>query len=160
MPNNYPKVPVRFVDSNDEILEDFGKSADAGQRIGGTDYLPGDASAPTGSMSAQYRTPPDRVYGNVLFRRLPDGSLDLDYAMHAVVDALRKVRDGVALTSLEEAALSCCFPQNFSYLDPGVVDSVRRVNLKITHEESVLVATKVAMHLQAQMNFKHSSHAR
>lgn len=154
--SHLPRVPIRFIESNKELL----KSRSAGQRLGGTDHVKGEVAASQGFVQPTYRTPPDRVNGNILFRRNPDGTLDYEYAMHKVVDAIRKVKDGIAPTSLEQAALSCCFPGTFRYIDPGVVDSVRRVNLKITPEESVILAMKVAKHLQDMMDFQHSCHAR
>ena len=158
--SNLPRVPVRFIPENAELLDQMAKSNDAGQKIGATDYQANSAGVLNQEMTPVYRTPHDRENGNVLFRRYPDGTLDLEWAKHQVVDAIHKVRDGILPTSLEQAALSCCFPGTFSYIDNSLVDSVRTVNLRITPMESMAVAVLVAKHLQDELNFMHSCHAR
>lgn len=152
--SHYPKVPVRFVNSNAEMLDTMEKSSSAGQQLGATDYKPNQEAVYPAQMTPQYRTAPDRVNGNVIFRRYVDGTLDVEYAKHQIIDAIHKVRDHVPLNSMEEAALSCCFPRTFSFIDPGVQESVRTVNLKISLLESMMVAQAVALHLAAEIEYK------
>lgn len=154
--NNLPKVPVRFVPQNDELLN---KSSNAGQSPTNTD-LKINQTVPDFDMQGSYRAPHDRVNGNQMFRRYPDGTLDVEYAKHKVVDAIHKVRDGVALNGIEQCALSCCFPQNFSYIDPTCLESMRTVNLKISSHEAQIVATTVAIHLDKEYQYMLSCHAR
>lgn len=161
MTNTLPKVPVRFIAENSEMLDSMAKSHTAGQTLGGTDYTPEQAAAYHTAMHPEYRTAPDRVNGNVIFRRYADGSLDVDYAKNQIVEAIRKVRDNIPLNSMEEAALSSCFPNVFShYIDSGVVSSVRAVSCKISLLESQAVSAAVAAHLAAELDWKHSCHAR
>jgi hypothetical protein len=151
------RMPIRFLPQNQELL----KSLDAGQRRGGTDYN-NDTKVPEQSgVKNSYRTPVDRVNGNTAFRRLPNGQLDYDYACQQVVDAIRKQKDGVALTSQEQAICAVCYPSVFSsYMDPAMVEAYRDQVLKCTPEECLLVALKVGAHLHAQVEFMLSSHAR
>lgn len=155
--NNLPKIPVRFLPQNQELL-DLQKST-SGQYHKSIDYTP-DVDVPPIQMEPVYRTPLDRVNGNAMFRRLPDGKLDYDYAKHKIVDAIHKVKDGVELTNQEKVAVSCVFPSVFDFVDPGVIHTIRMVNLRASEEECNMVAAAVAAHLRAEEDFKHSSHAR
>ena len=49
---------------------------------------------PTHSKIEQtFRTPTDREFGNVYFRRYPNGDLDFEHAKNLVVDALKKHKE-------------------------------------------------------------------
>ena len=147
---NLPRVPVRFLPQNEELL----KKAE-GAREGTTDYkLTEFAEVHLPNVPVQrYRTPHDRVSGNLVFRRYPDGSLDFDYAKHSVVDAARKAKEGLPLTPQEETVLSVLFPQQFDFLDGGMLSHVRRTVLKITEEETAIVAKMVRAHFAEVLNY-------
>ena len=118
MSNNLPRRPVRFVEANQDLLKSQVGTASpgpgwAGQREG-TDYREEEVvyKVPAGVQSS-YRTPADRVNGNQLFRRYTNGSLDVKWAMHQVVDALHRAKESGGhdqLNSLEKVALSVLFP--------------------------------------------------
>jgi len=156
--SHFPRKPVRFIEANDELL-DIQKAVASDMRTS-TDYGGPTETAYPAQSEPQYRTPHDRVSGNEMFRRYPDGSLDYAYAKDKVVEAVHKVRDGGVLTSVERVALSCMFPHMFSGVDSGVSAAVRAVNLRLSAEESMKVALLVAKHLSQEMSFMHSSHAR
>lgn len=150
--SNLPRKPVRFIEANQELLKS--QEGAAGQRKGGTDYSK-DIAAPTisGYSVGTYRTPADRVNGNEIFRRYPDGMLDLGYACNKVIDALHIAKQGGPLNSVQQAALSALFPMTFNYHDSNMVDHVRTVNCRITPMEAIVVARKVAAHLAEEMNW-------
>lgn len=115
---------------------------------------------PTQSKIEQtFRTPSDREFGNVLFRRYPDGKLDYEWAKHIVLDALRKHRDGLQLTNLECCALTCMFPKQVKLMDEGMSDSMRRVHLKLTKDESSKIALLVAVHLLEEQDYRKQAKA-
>jgi len=156
--SQFTRKPVNLIEANEELL-DIQKAVAADMRHS-TDFSGSLEDAYPAQMEPQYRTPTDRVNGAEMFRRYPDGQLDVDYAKHKVIDAVHRVRDGVALASLDQVALSCLFPHTFSYVDSGMLASMRAVNLRISPEEAMKVAMVVSEHLQSEMVFMHSSHAR
>lgn len=112
--------------------------------------------APNGVHST-YNAPADRVNGNQVFRRYPDGSLDINTAANQVLDMVHRVQDSdnssAFLTNQEELILSVVFPTAFSFVDSSLLDRMREVNLRITPEENVLVAMKVQAHLKEELNW-------
>ncbi len=156
--NHFSRKPVTQIETNDDLL-DMQKAIAADQQRS-TDFSGATEDVYPGHMEAQYRTPHDRVNGNEMFRRYPDGKLDFDYAKHKVVEAIHAVRDGVALTPMDETALSCLFPAIFSSVDAGMSASMRAVNLKISPEEHARIVESVSLHLGAEMQFLLSCHAR
>jgi len=104
-----------------------------------------------------FRYAPDRVNGNAVFRRYPDGSLDIDYAANKVIDMVHRVQESDNssgfLTNQEELTLSVVFPRAFSFVDSSLLDRMREVNLRITMDEAVLVALKVQAHLREELNW-------
>lgn len=145
--SNFPRYPVRFLDHNDELLKnqapDLQKSVDHATT----------EDVPTAHMEAQYNAPHGRMLGNQLFRRYPNGNLDLDAAKHVVVDILHKVKDKGYLTELEKLVLNCMFPMAFSDVDPRLSEPLIRVQLKLAPWEIDLVAHAVSAHLVAEMNY-------
>jgi len=154
MSNNLPRKPVRFVPQNEELLKS--QEGIAGQRKDGTDFSHDEAVGTISKPTAQYRTPVDRVSGNEFFRRYVGGSLDYDYAVHKVVDAIHRHKDcGSAdqLNNEEKTALSILFPQVFTFLDGGVVAAIAGVQMRLLPEEVAMIRTKVARHLAEEMNY-------
>tara|TARA_R100001244_G_scaffold53662_1_gene46573 strand:- start:14673 stop:15173 length:501 start_codon:yes stop_codon:yes gene_type:complete len=145
---NLPRVPVRFIERNKELLS---KSEEKGT----TDYkLTEHAEGHLPNVPVQqYRTPHDRVSGNLIFRRYPDGRLDFDYAKHCVLDAIRKAKTGVGLTSQEEAILSVLFPTQFAFVDGGMLAHVRSTLLKVTDDEAALVSKIVRAQMAEELNY-------
>jgi hypothetical protein len=148
-------MPVRFIESNKDLL----KSGPgwAGQREG-TDWRPNEESnyqVPPG-VRAEYRTPADRVSGNVMFRRYPNGMLDISLAMSCVVDALHRVKESGGhdqLNSLEKVALSVLFPTMFQYVAPGMAQSVASVQLRLSPVEILQIREAVSRHLAEELNW-------
>jgi hypothetical protein len=155
-------MPVRFIEGNQELLKSQVGTATpgpgwAGQREG-TDWRPGEETAyqvPPG-VKPQYRTPSDRVNGNQMFRRYPNGALDVAYAMHQVVDALHRVKESGGhdqLNSLEKVALSVLFPMSFDYVPPGMAPAVASVQLRLSPMELMLIREAAARHLSEELNW-------
>lgn len=162
MSNNQPRVPVRFIDGNQELIKAQTGTATpgpgwAGQRAG-TGYRGEEEvyqQVPGGVVSS-YRTPAERSSGNQLFRRYPNGLLDVAWAKHQVLDALHRAKDSGGqdqLNSLEKVALSVLFPHSFSYVDSAMVSQVASVQLRLTPDEVVEVRQAVARHLAEEMNW-------
>lgn len=154
--SNYTRMPVRFVPQNQDLLKSQ-QPGHAGQRLG-TDYRPNEevVSKVGPGVQATYRMPPGRVNGNVLFRRYPNGALDLEYAVHKVVDALHRVKNsgGVdQLNSSEKSALSVLFPHSFDFVPPGMAAGVMTVNLRLSPAEVLQIKEAVATHLAEEMNY-------
>lgn len=149
--NNFSRVPVRFLTTNQDLLKAQavpGQYNAAGGTADGTDYKLTEETASLQVIPDQYRAPLDRVNGNEMARRYPDGTLDIDYMKHKIIDALRIVKDQCALNAIQELALSVLFPTVFvGIYDPTMADTLCRVNLKITPHERDLVAMAVAEHL-------------
>ncbi len=162
MSNNYTRMPVRFIKANEELLKSQVGSASpgpgwAGQREG-TDWQPGEVSAyqVAPGVQPQYRTPPDRAISNMLFRRYPNGALDIMYAKNLVVDALHRVKESGGhdqLNSLEKVALSVLFPMSFDYVAPGMAPAVASVQLRLGPAELLLIREAVARHLAEEVNW-------
>jgi hypothetical protein len=179
---NLPRLPVRFISENADLLKsqtdevDLKKGAEelasvqdtvrkgllaknmealsGGHAGAGTDWSETEhvASVPAG-VEPQFRAPGDRNIGNVLFRRHPDGSLDVDAAKHVVVDMVHKVKDKLPLTELEKITLGILFPMVFEFVDPRLSESMMRVHLRLTPWEVALVNERVAAHLTAEMSY-------
>lgn len=158
MSKNYTRVPVRFIESNKELL----KSQTPGLGWTGprppSDWQPGQVSAVQGPTGVQptYRTPVGRVNGNELFRRYPSGQLDVQHAVNTVLNALHRAKDSAGvnqLNSMEQTALSCLFPGSFDYIAPDMAPSVATVQLRLSPAEVSLIRTKVAQHLAEEMNY-------
>ncbi len=149
--DHFPKVPVRFVKGNDELLKSMYSDAK-----GSTDYV-NDTTAPTHApgVSSSYNVPTDRPNGNVMFRRYLNGSLDMDYACQQVIDACHRAKYNAApLYTQEAVALQVLFPASFSgEVDPLMAASVAAVNLNLIPEEQALIRAKVAAHLAEEMNY-------
>lgn len=153
---NFPRVPVRFISTNDHLTQgtDY-----AGGHTGGTDYTHSN-DVPLSTIQAQYRIAPDRVNGNEIFRRYPDGSLDIDYAAMKVVDAIHIVVNGGPLNSEQKVTLGCLAPDSFNFFDRNMADHVLRTTLRISVLECVSIMERVATHIEEERAYKHSSHAR
>jgi len=145
--SHFPRLPVRFIAENSELL----KSQEVGLNKS-IDYQLTE-SVPEARMEPQFRAPGDRNLGNVLFRRNPDGSLDVEAAKHVVVDMIHKVKDQMALTELEKLVLGILFPLAFDFVDPRLAKPLTAVHLKLAPWEVMLIASKVSAHLIAEMNY-------
>jgi len=153
--DNSSKVPVRFIEGNQELLKSMG--TDYSSVKGKTDYINDvHANVEMARIEENYRTPTGRVNGNELFRRYLDGRLDIKYAVHKVVDALHKYREhAVPLYTQELVALQILFPEVISdgLIDPSMVSAVAGVNVKITPQERELIRIKVASHIAEEINW-------
>lgn len=151
--NNFPKRPVRFQEHNQELLKSLGDSEDLAKST--VDYV-NDTFVGTVPTSPQgtYRTPPDRVNGNALFRRYLNGSLDMEYACHKVIDAIHRVKASASLFPTEQIALQAIFPGQFEGdLDPAMAMAVASVQLDLVPEEVAMIRVKVARHLAEELNW-------
>lgn len=181
MTSNLPRLPIRFLTMHDEmrksLLEEVDVRSGAAENVdrdnvlkglgiaksleassggheGGTDWK-SEENAPTAPQGVvpQFRAPGDRNIGNVLFRRNPDSTLDLEAAKHVVVDMIHKVKDQLPLTELEKTTLGVFMPTIFEYVDPRLAQSLMAVHLRVTPWEIELVNHLVAAHLLAEMSY-------
>jgi hypothetical protein len=149
--SHFPRRPVRFVEGNAELLKSMEPNIEGGQ-AGATD-LKITEHASDAHMDPQFRAPTDRINGNEVFRRYPNGNLDLENAKHIVVDLLHKVKDKHPLTDLECLILGCFFPLMFPLADAGLAEPMMRVQLRIAPWECLIVTQLVADHLQSEMGY-------
>lgn len=181
MSSNLPRLPIRFMSEQAELLKSLTSEVDvkkgaedmatfnadmqkgalaksmeslAGGHAGGTDWESNEsvASVPEGVVP-QFRAPGDRNIGNVLFRRNPDGTLDVEAAKHIVVDMVHKVKDKLPLTELEKIVLGVLMPLVFDFVDPRLAEPMMRVHLRLTPWEAIIVNERVAAHLTAEMSY-------
>lgn len=151
------RLPVRYLESNREFLEEQSRlskalEAPSGNRPGQTD-LEIVEGAFQEDCSPKFRAPGDRNLGNVLFRRYPNGDLDLENGKHIVVDILHKMRDKLPLTDLERTVLGVFMPTLFPFVDSALSPSLAAVHLRVTPDEIAAVNDLVALHLKAEMNY-------
>lgn len=151
--SHLPRMPVRFIPENNELLKSQAGVGTASAGAGSvTDYSQSDV-VPQTIMSDVYRAPLDRMHGNEMARRYPDGTLDVDNMKHKVLDALHRAKCGMPLNALEELALSVLFPSSFMFYDPSLTGDLAKVNLKVTPDECAQVAQAVAAHLAYQFEY-------
>lgn len=177
--SHLPRLPIRFLSEHDELRRslteevdlkkgaeemaslraELQKSAKSGESLsggqaGGTDWEPAESvpSVP-GGVVPQFRAPGDRNIGNVLFRRNPDGTLDVEAAKNLVVDMIHKVKDNLPLTELEKLTLGIMMPLVFDFVDPRLSAPMMAIHLRLTPWEVMLVNEKVSAHLTAEMSY-------
>lgn len=122
----------------------------------GTDYQQSE-TLPEEKMRAEFRAPRDRNISNVLFRRNPDSSLDMESAKHVVVDAIHAAIDSAGnpgmLNDLQQMVLQVFFPGVYTFVDPMLLDSIAAVHLRLADHEIMAVRLLVAAHLRAEMSY-------
>jgi hypothetical protein len=136
MPTDNPmagRVPIHLRKKGEE--ETIAKSA--------TSYRPGKVHP----MS--YRTPDGRNVGCEQIRRYPNGTLDVKYVAHKIINLIHKAQDGGHLTSFEMALLSVILPDQFKLVD----QSIAKTMAKISKEEKALVAIEVMRHVGEEKNW-------
>lgn len=146
--SNLPRKPVRFIAENQELLKSMSDMMPTPM----TDYKV-NVDAPEAKMESAYRSPDGRVNGNELFRRYPDGTLDLDAAKHVVVDIINRVRDHGILTELEKVALTCIFPMMFSFVDARLIGPLTAVQLRLSADEILAIHRAVTQHMITMTNW-------
>ena len=159
MSNHAPKVPVRFIKANDELLDNE-VSKGYSEYDGVTDYrqeMDADIQISASGPQSSYRTPDDRINGNVMFRRYLNGKLDMDHACANVIDAINRYKEkDVPCYTQEYVALQVIFPTagfDFEHMDPGMLSAVSAVNLKLLPQEVLLIRAKVTAHLAEVLNW-------
>jgi hypothetical protein len=118
-----------------------------------TDYKQTEVVVSTDHIAADYRVPVGRAYGNQLFRRNHDGSLDVDSARDSVLTVLSKVRHKAYLTDFEKLILSSVFPGVFQFYDPMVASKMASVQLQISMQERQDIAILVSAHMAEELNW-------
>lgn len=148
------RMPVNMIPGNADLL----KSQGVTPLVGGMQTDMGTPeSVPSETMRSQFRAPADRINGNVVFRRNPDGQLDYDDAVSIVMEVVNRIKNsrGVdPLTNQDHAILCCVFPPVFGpEVDLSLISSIRSVNLRVTDLECMVIAMKVAGTLSEIMNY-------
>lgn len=154
MSNNLPRVPVRFLEHNQEMIK--AQEGLAGQQEGATDYSEDNAYAEISGVQPSYRVPVERANGNPIFRRYVNGSLDIRYAADKVIDALHRVRNSGGVDQLnteEKTALSVLFPMQFDFVPSGMTQAVAAVHLRLSPLEVDQIRHYVSSHLAEEMNW-------
>jgi hypothetical protein len=135
-PNNFPRQRLQKGTTNDSV----------------TNYRSNTFPVPIGHVGSEYQVPAGRTLGNTVFRRDINGTLDLDYAKHYVVDCIHKYKDDTSqLTDLEKLVLSTFFAPVFDYVDPVVAAKMRVIQFRLQDYEVFQISQAVAMHLEAEM---------
>jgi hypothetical protein len=145
---------VSFIPENQELLKS--QAGIAGQRLSATNFSENEPFVHISGPSASYRTPPDRVQGNVFFRRYLNGALDVPYAVSKVIDALHRVKDSGGINQLnneERTALSVLFPTQFSFVSEPIVDAIAVVQLRLSLLEIEQIRQEVAAHISEELNW-------
>lgn len=65
---------------------------------------------PSVKLDPSFRAPAHAEYRDQLFRRYPDGALDLPNAILLVLEVVYKAKAGSPLNEQECLIMSCCFP--------------------------------------------------
>ena len=154
MSNSQPRRPVRFQEDNTELLKSMGSNYSEAKDK--TDYVNDQhIASQTASIHPTYRTPPDRVNGNKMFRRYLNGVLDMEYATHKVIDAVRKYKQNVAPLDGEDLiALQVIFPGCFDgSMDPMMATAMGAVHLDLLPEEIAMIRFRVAQHIAEVLNY-------
>lgn len=107
---------------------------------------------PSGVRSS-YRTPANRATGIDVFRRYADGTLDIEYAKHKVVDMIHKVKEGAYLTEWEKCILCCCYPDVFFLMDHDIAADMLRITMRVSPAEMLAIAQAVSAFLAEEMNY-------
>jgi hypothetical protein len=151
--NTIHRKPVWMNPANTEMLKS--QASLSGSQPGATDHLPSDnIEIPVvRSGASSYNAPSNRENGNLIFRRYPDGSLELDAAKNVIVDIIHKVKSEGPLTDLEKVVLGVMFPEVWATVDPNVIHDLMRVQLRITPAEASLICEAVARHIITEMNW-------
>lgn len=132
------------------MRKDFKKSVFA--EYHSTDYSPSEVVVPNSRIDqTSYRLDEQRPNGNVMFKRYPDGKLDLEWCKNLVIDCLNKAKSPVPLTDIEKLVLAIHFPDNFQYDDTAVAEIMRRVNIRISNDEAMIISVMVANHIYYSM---------
>lgn len=146
--SNLPRVPVRLVEENQDLL----KSQNEMMPTPMTDYK-NNVDVPEAKMEATYRAPSGRNLGNQSFRRYADGTLDIDAAKNVVIDAVHKAKDHGDLTELEKLVLTIVFPMYFAFVDARLIGPLTAVQLRLSPSEVMQIQQVVVAHLITEMNW-------
>jgi len=91
-----------------------------------------------------YNCPTGRVNGNEMFRRLPNGMVDLPNAARLVCGALTQLKFGNPLNDMEVSMLIGCFPMlmatKFPDRDTDTEKSILKVKLRVSDQELAEIA--------------------
>lgn len=151
--SHFPRIPVRFLEQNNDLLKSM-EVLSGGHAGGGTDYEPEVLAGQVApGVVPSYNAPINRENGNVVFRRYPNGELDVDNAKHIIVDLIHRVKDKQPLTEIEKMILGCMFPLMFPFVDSRLALPIMTVQLRIAPWECAMVSELVAAHLKAEMSY-------
>lgn len=102
-------------------------------------------------MNRRDYQPMPRSHASTLgvFRRYTNGELDMEYAVGQVEHCLFLAKNGSPLNAEQEAVLSCCYPNTFSFVDYNMREYVVSTTLQLSMVECMAVSIIVAERLAA-----------
>lgn len=151
--SHLPRVPVRFLPQNQELVK--AQEGIAGQRST-TDYSQELSLATVSRAENHERMPLERANGNPIFRRYMNGELDVEYAKDRIVTVMHKVKDGGGtdiLNNQEKTVLGVLFPAQFDYVDPALAGAIAMSQFRLSMGEIASVRMAVAAHLAEELNW-------
>ncbi len=140
--SHFPKIPMHL--QNPDLF----KASLAGSAITNSSIQ---ETVPSASTHSQYRTPPDRVNGNEVFRRLPNGQVDMLAAVDTCLAALNQLKFKGPLNDIECRILCACFPEAMKEVVPEMDGHMAaaecRSRLRVSEEEIRDIAALTSMKL-------------
>lgn len=146
MSSNLPRVPMTL------LYPELFKSQ-SGSAVGSTDYRSSE-SVPKIELEPEYRAPTHELYRDQLFRRYPNGNLDLPAAIMLVLDVVYRMKAGGPLNDQECLIISACFPHaaegRVPQFDGRSAKSEARSRFRLSDNEVAAISMGVAHTLAAQ----------
>ena len=82
-------------------------------------------------------------------RRYPNGQLDYNWTLLAIVDAMHKAENGMNTTSLEDSLLTVFFPIRFPKVEPKQAE----IRTQLSRSEKAYLKDMVEAHLKEELNY-------
>lgn len=109
---------------------------------------------PRVELESEYRAPVHDMNRDQLFRRYPNGHLDLPAAILLVLDVVYKMKSGSPLNDQECLIVSACFPHaaegRVPEFEGGAARSEAKTRFRLSDNEVTAVAMGVAQTLAMQ----------
>lgn len=134
---HFPRVPLNMTYPDLYKSEPMSGAAFTNNQIQAFDVT-------DGKMGPEYRTPENRVNGNEVFRRLPNGSIDMDAAVSRVLNAVSNLKFGNPMNDMDCTILVACFPEAVGNRIPGADVAVAKASIRTKLRVSELEISDIA----------------